>query len=92
MGALIGIRIIKLQYAQGFAACFVMAACHSNSCPTSRLECRNAEPRCVAYLAMVLVSGQASLRESVSDMSTLFGSHPANEYWLTVRWISVFRV
>jgi len=21
-------------------------------------------------------------------MSTVFGSHPANEYWLTVRWIS----
>ena len=31
-------------------------------------------------------------RVSFLAMSTVFGSYPANEYWLTVRWIPEFRV
>jgi len=37
-------------------------------------------------------ANQASPRVSFLAMSTVFGSYPANEYWLTVRWIPEFRV
>jgi len=39
-----------------------------------------------------LYCDQASPRVSFLATSTVFGSYPANEYWLTVRWIPEFRV